>query len=570
MPFNLLTENFIPVLRPHGASVIREKLSLTDVISESANILTLDVEPVFELGILDYGLALLQRSMAHAGMIPTDVNPESEARSRAALKLVSAIRGMSLTEKKNLLENYSTLYRDRFDITDRRNFGQSPTFVEFPKKLRNQDNTKSFYHAREIKHGCVGPLDASHSALVILSQRHTAIRGKHSVPDGSDVRPYIGTANSGTLLLGPVTYVRGRTLWDTLLLQLTPDIIFTPEHDVPWWEKEVPTQVPNLTGTAVSGAVSLLTHTPRLLLIDFDEQNTITNAMATPGDLQTLEQRKNFEQKMVFFDRVRTTDNKDTGAKKGDHYISSSPNLNESLDVYGSQRLLAWEGISAALAVGDTSSDIGNRSLHWAACVLENIDMPENDGPLTIRTVTAVFDTKYGSKLSGIVASDLDLDLSLLMLDDPESLVSVRGELVVSAVRNVMKAGYQLKLFANTLHNEKVGTGKVGIRLQRDFLLSLDPNFRKWLSDFPLRPDSGEADSKSFDHMFDWNKNLIKLTEDAMFEYLTELPASAWSIDDEDRRAASVFNKHMWILRRDIPVSAESGNEEPDQKGAEK
>jgi hypothetical protein len=573
MPFNVLNDKFIPVLRSRGASVTRETLSLVEVLAESSDIVALDVEPVFELGILDYSLALWQRAMSQAGMIPTDVGTDNEERARAALELLATIRDMTSAEKRTLLDTYLAPYADRFDITDRRNFGQSPAFTDFPKSTKNKNTTKSFYYARDIKHGSPVPLDAPHTALVLFGQRHTAIRGNHSVPEGSDVGMCIGTPNSGTLLLGPVAYVRGRTLWDTLLLQLTPDIMFAPEHDVPWWEKPVPTQVPDRTGSAITGPIGLLTHTPRLLLIDFDEQGTVVKAVATPGDLQTLEQRKKLEQKMAFFERVRTADNKDTGAKKGDKYISASPDFRESVDMYGKHRLLAWEGFSAVLAVGDTSSESGNRSLHWAACVLENLDMPESAGPVTIRTVTAVFDTKHGSKLNGVLANDLDIDLSLLMLDDPESLISARGSLVVSAVRNAMKVGHELKAFANSIHTEdakRIKGDAPGTRLQHDFLLSLDPEFRKWVAEFPARPVSGEADTTAINRLFEWNRNLLQRAENAMLDYVASLPAGAWSTDNENRRVASVYAKRMAFMRKDIPVRAADGAPESSQEDTDK
>lgn len=524
MSFNIMDEAFIPTLR---RDMTRKNSSMREVFVEADDIVSLDMEPVHDLGVQDMLLGILVRALRKSGLLPTGTGDPLHDEITAEEFALGTLTAMTAADREGLIETYLPPYLDRFDVMDRRNFGQSPDFAA-PAKTPDADKIKGLFYTYSVSKATSPRIDAGSVALALMGLRYTATSGNHSVPVGA-VKS-IPKDEAGVLLLGPVSYVVGSSLWETLMFRLTPDLMFASASDTPWWENDSPGLATDESGASFRGSLSVLVNPMRRVWVGFDDDDgSVINAVVTPGDQITIDARRTHEQLLAF--DTRTT-------AEGKLVITAAPPPSELVEGrYGDLRHYGWEGISTTLATGSGSQG-GNRTMRWARHLLESgIRESGCGGVVTVRSVSAAFDKVFGGKITSISSEDLGVSTVLLMSSDPARMVSERGKEVAEAVQRTISVSIALKRFVNQVGGastrQSVASDPAGVRVQREFIDNLDSSFRKWVTDYPLPHDGdlAQLDVSAVEHRDRWNTHIRNAALRGADDFLEGIPPSRWSFE---------------------------------------
>jgi CRISPR system Cascade subunit CasA len=224
--FNLVREPFIPCVLADGSAV---ELGLEDVLRRAPAVREVrDGSPLVTVALLRLLLAVLHRNFG----------PENTGQWK---RLWQAGRF-----DEAVLSDYWGRWQARFDLFDGKHpFYQTPGFREddpssvsrLAHEMASGNNATLFDHTRDADPPALSPAEAAR--LVIATQAFAVGGGQSST----------GYTSHAPLLQGAAVLARGRTLFETLLLNLIACSAEEPmpaARDAPAWERDVsaPAQEP--------------------------------------------------------------------------------------------------------------------------------------------------------------------------------------------------------------------------------------------------------------------------------------------------------------------------------------
>lgn len=229
--FNLIDEPWIPAVTTTGAGVelgLREVLARAHELREIA-----DPSPLVTVTLHRLLLALLHRNLG-----PTDVDAWQELWEAGRLPMEQ-------------LDPYLGRWRHRFNLFDPEHpFSQHPTLdVAAARSIALMVHGLTLgNYATLFDHSLAGDppaLSPAEAARQLLAMQAFALGGLVSLQKGENPQQY-KSADAAPLTKGAVALLKGATLFETLLLNLTrydpEDGVPVPVHgdDQPAWERDAP------------------------------------------------------------------------------------------------------------------------------------------------------------------------------------------------------------------------------------------------------------------------------------------------------------------------------------------
>jgi CRISPR system Cascade subunit CasA len=313
-----------------------------------------------------------------------------------------------------------------------------------------------------------------HAQAFDVSGIKSGIVGDEGRIKGGKVYP-LGTSWAGNL--GGL-YVEGRTVWETLLLNLIPtdqpDLVRSSHRDRASWEDDPPgpTTSPDVAQRPY-GPVDLYTWPSRRILLQGDPGG-VTGVVVGYGDPLTPQNRHRLEPLTAW--RRSTPQEKKLGLKLV--YMPKEHDPARAL----------WRGLDAVLPAAAPRGKADDGADYLTAGVVEWVGQAlDGDWPVTLRAVGMVYGTQ-----SAVVADVVD-DRLLVRLDLIGPGGAAAQQLVVAAVEATEDAVFALRNLASNLVGAAGGTDArltdgARARASEQAYAALDQPFRRWLS--TLGPDT--------------------------------------------------------------------------------
>jgi CRISPR system Cascade subunit CasA len=266
--FDLIAQPFVPCVLPSGPAAeygLRDALVKAHEVSELR-----DPSPLVTIALHRLLLAILHA--AYRG-------PEDKA---ARIKIYRAGRF-----EPAVVGAYFEKWKDRFDLFhEKYPFYQTAGFStkepsginRLAQELARGNNAALFDHTTDDPPPMFSPAQA---ARALIAEQVYAIGGGKSDT---------GNTTHAPLVSGATVLVRGRTLFETLWLNLTvfdrdQIPIPTTEDDIPWWEKTA-SKPPNVSAPAPDGYLDYLTWQSRTLRLhpeEIDERTVVRRVFYAQG-----------------------------------------------------------------------------------------------------------------------------------------------------------------------------------------------------------------------------------------------------------------------------------------------
>ncbi|WP_156754359.1 type I-E CRISPR-associated protein Cse1/CasA [Actinokineospora pegani] len=514
--FDLLEQPWILARAKGGATV---ELSLSEIFRESGNLLGLVGEvPTQVFATTRLLLAVLRRAMHRAERPLVDFEDWQPLWS--AFPLVD-------------VEEYLVEHRDRFDllhpstpfmqVADLRT--AKGEMSDLSKLIADVPNNRPFFTTRI---GTPLRLSLAEAARWVLHCQAFDFSGiKSGAADDKRVkggRGYpIGLAWSGQL--GGVL-AEGRTLRETLLLNLIPDHVFGEfvSEDRPVWERAALTGEEEVVGGRTpTGPVDLYTWPSRRIRLAVDGDQ-VTGVLVCNGDKILPQNRFDFE--------PHTSWRRSTNQEK---QLKSAVPVYMPLEHDPSRAI--WRGLAAMLpAAVRTTGEVPSRRvpgvLRWVAELrLEGVLAP--DAPVALHTIGMTYGSN-NSVIDEVVEDRLSVP-ALLVAEDAVDLTRV----VLSCVSSAESAAKALGSLAASLAEASGGEyGPARSRAVESAYDALDPLFRRWVRD-DIREGVDEDDVQRIFHLAA-KRAVARLGA----ELVEAAPATAWSGRKKDGRALSATHAY--------------------------
>jgi CRISPR system Cascade subunit CasA len=269
LTFNLITQPWIPVLRDDGSF---GELGLREVLIQSPHLREVAHDsPLFVASIYPLLTAIMHR------VLPGQTDREREAEWRRIWD-----RKKFSDADVEAIDAYFARWGDRFDLFHPRFpfyqvAGLEMNEASALRRLAMEENNAPALFANDADPDWQSPSPALAARLLVTIQNFALGFGKSSRAKiaGEGIEPPYSA--DGPLLRGLTVWASGDTLFQTLMLCLTPHEL--PEDDVPCWELDDPYKLRDelVNGkrktTAPRGVCDLLTLQSRLVRLLPEEQN---------------------------------------------------------------------------------------------------------------------------------------------------------------------------------------------------------------------------------------------------------------------------------------------------------
>jgi CRISPR system Cascade subunit CasA len=459
MTYDLLERRWLPVRRPDGALAL---LGLRDALRESHRISSLvgDIATQ-EAALLRLMLAVVLRAYR------TELARDDED------GWASLWNEQSLPEKPLL--GYLEEHRQRFDLlhpeapflqtAGLRTAKDSMTeVVTLLPDVRNND--RLFSTRAGVGLDVLPTAEAARWVVTCHAFDPSGIKsGAVDDPRVKGGKGYpIGTGWVGQLGL---VLAQGRTLRETLLLNLARPEAWRVDDDLPAWERPPLTGAPQNRPAGPTGPVDLFTWpSRRIRLVGDDEQ--VTNVLICNGD-QLLPQDKHQLEPMSGWRNSRNQ------AKKLGRPRVFMPRTHDP------ERAM-WRGLGSLLEHRNAGSDnetVPPMTLEWLGH-LRDEDLLAKDHPIVLRTIGMTYGAQSAVE-SGMVDEALPLPAALL----GAAGVAARG-VALTAVERADTVGQAVGQLARNLMQAAGGDGGgEGAAARGDFFFALETPYARWLSTLP-------------------------------------------------------------------------------------
>lgn len=343
---------------------------------------------------------------------------------------------------------------------------------------------------------------------------------------GGRVYP-LGTSWAGNL--GGL-YVEGRTVWETLLLNLIPtdqpDLVRSSDRDRASWEADPPgpTASPDAAQRPY-GPVDLYTWPSRRILLQGDRDG-VTGVVVGYGDPLTPQNRHRLEPLTAW--RRSTPQEKKLGLPLV--YMPKEHDPARAL----------WRGLDAILPAAAPRGKADAGATYVTAGVVEWVGRAlEGDWPVALRAVGMVYGTH-----SAVVADVVD-DRLLVRLDLIGSGGASAQHLVTAAAEATEEAVFALRNLASNLVGAAGGsdtrlTDGARARAAEQAYAALDQPFRRWLSTLGADTDIEAARDA-------WHREAARLIHRIGDSLVTATGPDAWVGRDFRGRRVSTPEADGWF-----------------------
>lgn len=350
----------------------------------------------------------------------------------------------------------------------------------------------------------------------------------------------IGTGWAGRL--GGL-FLEGRTLRDTLLLNLVPDTLTDPDRrDVPAWEREEPPTAAEDRATGRPyGPLDLYTWQSRRIRL-FADAESVYGVVIANGD--RIEPQNRFRKEPM--SAWRRSEAQEKKLKAPTVYMPREHDPERSI----------WHGLEALLPLSAHQLQGSEAARYLTSSILKWIGNAQSDGHVErgYQVRTRAIGMRYGSQqatTAEVVDDAMAMSVVLLQEEDNEL-----GAVAVDASRGAEDGARMLGNLAANLALAAGGDPTAPrARACELAYAELDAPFRRWLTG--LGPDSVPGEERQT-----WHRMARDIVAELGRDLVTRASSAAWVGREVNNRHISTAEADLWFrreLRKTFVLAYESG-----------